>query len=89
MLVSEGDEIAENEVIAFVKQMKMELEARSPRAGRVKWALEVDNEEEGEDVAEGVLLVELENSGSGGARNSNNSGAGVEYAAGRRRIGKL
>ena len=59
VLVEEGDEVKENEVIAFVKQMKMELEIRSPRAGTVKWAIEMENEE-GDDVAEGVLLVELE-----------------------------
>ena len=59
VLVDEGDEVKENEVIAFVKQMKMELEIRSPRVGTVKWVIEMDNEE-GDDVAEGVLLVELE-----------------------------
>jgi acetyl/propionyl-CoA carboxylase alpha subunit len=59
VLVDEGDEVKENQVIAFVKQMKMELEVRSPRAGIVKWAIEMENEE-GDDVAEGVLLVELE-----------------------------
>ena len=36
----------------------MELEVRSPRAGTVKWAFEMEEEEE--DVAEGILLVELE-----------------------------
>ncbi|EEH23118.1 hypothetical protein PABG_05329 [Paracoccidioides brasiliensis Pb03] len=59
MLVEEGDEIQENTVIAFIKQMKMELEIRSPRAGRVTWALELENEE-GEDVPEGILLAEVE-----------------------------
>ncbi|PGH06528.1 hypothetical protein GX51_02353 [Blastomyces parvus] len=58
MLVEEGDEIQENTVIAFVKQMKMELEVRSPRAGIVTWALELENEE-GEDVPEGILLAEV------------------------------
>ncbi|OAX79177.1 hypothetical protein ACJ72_06503 [Emergomyces africanus] len=58
MLVEEGDEIQENTVIAFVKQMKMELEVRSPRAGRVTWALELENGE-GEDVPEGILLAEV------------------------------
>lgn len=60
VLVDEGDEIQENQVIAFVKQMKMELEIRSPRAGTVKWAIELDDAEGGDDVAEGVLLAELE-----------------------------
>lgn len=59
MLVYEGDEIEENAVIAFVKQMKMEIEVRSPRAGRVAWALELESDE-GDDVPEGVLLAELE-----------------------------
>lgn len=58
VLVSEGDHVAENQVVAFVKQMKMELEVRSARAGRVQWAYEMEDEEE--DVAEGMLLAELE-----------------------------
>ncbi|KPI34696.1 Acetyl-/propionyl-coenzyme A carboxylase alpha chain [Cyphellophora attinorum] len=58
VLVEEGDEIKENQVIGFVKQMKMELEIRSPRAGRVAWAIELESED-GDDVAEGVLLAEL------------------------------
>lgn len=58
MLVSDGDDVVENQVLAFVKQMKMELEVRSPRSGRVKWVYEMEDEEE--DVAEGMLLAELE-----------------------------
>jgi biotin carboxyl carrier protein len=58
VLVDEGDEVKENEVIAYVKQMKMELEIRSPKAGQIAWAIEVENDE-GDDVAEGTLLVEL------------------------------
>jgi pyruvate carboxylase len=58
VLVDEGDEVKENEVIAYVKQMKMELEIRSPRAGQVSWVVEVENDD-GDDVAEGTLLVEL------------------------------
>lgn len=61
ILVSEGEEIAENQVVAFVKQMKMELEVRSSRAGRAAWVYEMEDEEE--DVAEGMLLVELEDKG--------------------------
>lgn len=57
MLVSEGEDVAENQVLAFVKQMKMELEVRSPRAGRIQWVHEMEEDEE--DVAEGMLLVEL------------------------------
>ena len=63
ILVAEGDEVAENQVVAFVKQMKMELEVRCPRAGRVKWVYEMEDEEE--DVAEGMLLAELEGSADG------------------------
>jgi biotin carboxyl carrier protein len=59
VLVDEGDVVHENQVIAFVKQMKMELEIRSPRAGTVRWVIELEKDE-GDDVAEGVLLVELE-----------------------------
>jgi pyruvate carboxylase len=58
ILVDEGDDVKENEVIAYVKQMKMELEIRSPRAGQISWVIEVENDE-GDDVAEGTLLVEL------------------------------
>ncbi|KAJ5947853.1 hypothetical protein N7466_000868 [Penicillium verhagenii] len=57
MLVTEGEDVVENQVLAFVKQMKMELEVRSPRAGRVDWVYEMEDDEE--DVAEGMLLVEL------------------------------
>ncbi len=56
VLVAPGDEVFENQILAFVKQMKMELEVRSPRAGKVKWAYEMEHEE---DVAEGILLVEF------------------------------
>lgn len=64
VLVEEGDEVKENDVIAFVKQMKMELEIRSPRAGRVGWVIEVEGED-GDDVSEGVLLAELCDGGQG------------------------
>ncbi|PWY78828.1 pyruvate carboxylase [Aspergillus eucalypticola CBS 122712] len=57
VLVSAGDHVAENQVIAFIKQMKMEVEVRSPRAGQAQWVYEMEDEEE--DVAEGMLLVEL------------------------------
>lgn len=58
ILVRNGETVAENQVLAFVKQMKMELEVRSPRAGTVKWVHEMEDDEE--DVAEGMLLVELD-----------------------------
>lgn len=58
ILVAPGDVVEENQVVAFIKQMKMELEVRSPRTGRAQWVFEMEEEEE--DVAEGILLVELE-----------------------------
>lgn len=62
VLVDEGDEIMEGDIIAFVKQMKMELEIRSPRSGIVEWVIELEGED-GDDVAEGVLLLELKSEG--------------------------
>jgi hypothetical protein len=50
--------IAKDQVIAFAKQMKIDLEVRSPRGGRAKWVYEVGDGDE--DVVEGMLLVELE-----------------------------
>jgi pyruvate carboxylase len=61
VLVDEGDEIGKGDVVAVVQQMKMELEIRAPRGGRVVWVYEG---EEGDDVGEGVLVVELEAVGS-------------------------
>ncbi|CAD0088949.1 unnamed protein product [Aureobasidium vineae] len=58
MLVEEGEEVEEGQVIAFVRQMKMELEVRSPRSGTVTWTLELEDEE-GDDVEQGVLLAVL------------------------------
>lgn len=58
VLVEGGETVAENQVLAFVKQMKMELEVRSPRAGRVQWVHEMEEDEE--EVAAGMLLVELD-----------------------------
>jgi pyruvate carboxylase len=61
LLVDEGDEIRKGDVVAVVQQMKMELEIRALRGGRVVWVYEG---EEGDDVGEGVLVVELEAVGS-------------------------
>ncbi|GAA5230666.1 hypothetical protein GCM10025794_35170 [Massilia kyonggiensis] len=58
VLVQPGETIAQDQVVAFVKQMKMELEVRSPRAGHVTWVFEGSDGEE--DVVEGMLLVELD-----------------------------
>ncbi|KAI4674364.1 uncharacterized protein J4E84_010602 [Alternaria hordeiaustralica] len=59
VLVDEGDVVKEGDVICVVQQMKMELEVRSPRSGRVTWVTEA---EDGEDVAEGVLAAIVESS---------------------------
>lgn len=65
ILVEEGDEVREGDVVCVVQQMKMELEVRSSRAGRVAWAFEGD---EGEEVAEGTLACILELEGKEKAR---------------------
>jgi acetyl/propionyl-CoA carboxylase alpha subunit len=57
VLVDEGDEVKEGDVLCVVQQMKMELEVRSPRSGRITWVMEA---EEGEDIAEGTLAVIVE-----------------------------
>lgn len=54
--VDEGDEVSAGETLFVVRQMKMELEVKAPRRGRVEWVLDV---EEGEDVGEGWLGVVL------------------------------
>ncbi|KAI4768773.1 hypothetical protein E4T52_16155 [Aureobasidium sp. EXF-3400] len=58
MLVEEGEEVQKGQVVAFVRQMKMELEVRCSRSGIVAWALELEDEE-GDDVEQGVLLAVL------------------------------
>ncbi|KAI0409310.1 PycA protein [Xylaria palmicola] len=55
--VEEGDIILPGQVVCVVQQMKMELEVRSTKGGRVKW---VTDTEDGEDIAEGTLAAELE-----------------------------
>jgi pyruvate carboxylase len=54
VLVDEGDLVKEGDVICVVQQMKMELEVRTPKSGRVTWVTEA---EDGEDVGEGVLAA--------------------------------
>ncbi|PVH85377.1 rudiment single hybrid motif-containing protein [Cadophora sp. DSE1049] len=61
ILVDIGDEIVKGEVVAVVRQMKMELEVRASKGGRVIWIYEG---EEGGDIGEGVLVAELEGGGS-------------------------
>lgn len=57
VLVDEGDIVKEGDVICVVQQMKMELEVRSPRSGRITWVTEA---EDGEDIAEGTLAAIIE-----------------------------
>ncbi|KAK8106912.1 uncharacterized protein PG998_008925 [Apiospora kogelbergensis] len=57
VLVDEGDAVRPGQVVCVVQQMKMELEVRAARAGRVRWVTEA---EDGEDIAEGTLIAELE-----------------------------
>ncbi|KAL6153925.1 hypothetical protein ACJQWK_01712 [Exserohilum turcicum] len=57
VLVDEGDVISEGDVVCVVQQMKMELEVRSGRRGRVSW---VFGAEEGEEMGEGVLVAVVE-----------------------------
>ncbi|CRG91003.1 hypothetical protein PISL3812_08051 [Talaromyces islandicus] len=61
VLVGEGDEVARDQVVAYVKQMKMELEIRSHRPGVVKWVIQMEDssQSQGIDVAEGHLLLEF------------------------------
>ncbi|KAF2670345.1 hypothetical protein BT63DRAFT_400571 [Microthyrium microscopicum] len=55
--VDEGDMVKVDDVVCVVRQMKMEVEIRAKRGGRVKWITEV---EDGEEVVEGILAAEIE-----------------------------
>lgn len=57
VLVDGGDVVRKDEAICVIKQMKMEIEVRSHRAGVVTWVTEA---EDGEDVAEGMLAAVVE-----------------------------
>jgi len=59
-LVEEGDEVTKEETVAVVRQMKMELEIRANRGGRVVWVYEG---QEGDEIGEGILLAELDGIG--------------------------
>lgn len=48
--------MGKGDVVAVVKQMKMELEIRAGGEGLVGWVFEG---EDGDEVGEGVLAVEL------------------------------
>jgi acetyl/propionyl-CoA carboxylase alpha subunit len=62
ILVEEGDFIRKGDVVAVVRQMKMELEIRASRGGRVTWTFEGD---EGEEVAEGLLVAIIKDTDDG------------------------
>ncbi|KAK8039872.1 hypothetical protein PG993_008283 [Apiospora rasikravindrae] len=57
VLVDAGDVIRPGHVVCVVQQMKMELEVRAARGGRVRWVTEA---EDGEAIAEGTLIAELD-----------------------------
>ena len=50
---------AKDQPICVVKQMKMEMEVRTHKAGYITWLTEV---EDNEDVAEGMLAAIVEDS---------------------------
>lgn len=60
VLVDEGDVIKEGDTVCVVQQMKMELEVRASKGGKVGWVTEA---EDGEEVAEGMLVCVLEAEG--------------------------
>jgi pyruvate carboxylase len=61
ILVDVGDEVKKGETVAVVRQMKMELEIRASKGGRLGWVYEG---EEGDEIGEGVLLAEIERGGA-------------------------
>jgi biotin carboxyl carrier protein len=56
VLVAEGDEVSEGDVVCILEAMKMENELKAPKAGSIK-ALHV---ELGQDVELGAVLAEIE-----------------------------
>lgn len=54
VLVDVGDVVKKDEAVCVVKQMKMEIEIRSHKAGVVSWVTEAEDDE---DVAEGMLAA--------------------------------
>ncbi|KAM3414209.1 hypothetical protein BST61_g10867 [Cercospora zeina] len=57
VLVDCGDVVKKDEAICVIKQMKMEIEVRSHKAGIVTWVTEAEDDE---DVAEGMLAAVVE-----------------------------
>ena len=60
VLVAEGDEVVEGDVICILEAMKMENELKSPQAGVVK-KLHV---QPGQDVVRGAVLAEIDSQSS-------------------------
>jgi biotin carboxyl carrier protein len=56
VLVSEGDQVAEGDVVCILEAMKMENELKAPMDGTVK-ALHIQS---GQDVEMGAVLAEIE-----------------------------
>ena len=56
VLVSEGDQVAEGDVVCILEAMKMENELKAPKDGAVK-TLHIQS---GQDVEMGAVLVEIE-----------------------------
>ena len=57
VVVDVGDLIGEDDVVCVVQQMKMELEVRSPRSGRITW---ITPEEDGALLEEGTVVAFIE-----------------------------
>jgi biotin carboxyl carrier protein len=57
VLVDPGDIVRKDDPILVIKQMKMEVEVRSHKAGLVTWVTEAEDDE---DVAEGMLAAVVE-----------------------------
>lgn len=58
ILIEEGDWVKKDDIVAIVRQMKMELEIRSDGSGQVVWVFEGEDGEV--EVGEGVLLAEID-----------------------------
>ena len=56
VLVAPGDEVEARATLAVIEAMKMEMPLQAPRAGRVRAV----NAAEGDTVARGAILVELD-----------------------------
>lgn len=56
VLVAEGDQVAEGDVVCILEAMKMENELKAPRAGTVRVLLV----QPGQDVETGAVLAEID-----------------------------